>query len=550
VRSHAPTAWILVEKILAPDEALPDEWPVDGTTGYDFLNDVTGLLVDPSGERPLTDLYGEVTGDARCWTEVVLSAKRRALRELLAPDLERITQLFVDLCEANRRYRDYTRHELRATLLEVAAHLPVYRTYVDDAPAADGDRAALGRALAGVVRDRPELDRELVELIRRILLAESEGSAGPGRELRLRFQQLTGAVTAKAVEDTAFYQWPRLLALSEVGGDPSRFGLPVEEFHRRCLGRQARHPRSLLALSTHDTKRGEDVRARLAVLSETPERWAAEVRGWFSEGASRPGPRPRDRTMEYLLYQTLVGAHPLTLERALAYMEKAAREAKLRTSWLTRDAQYERALAELVTDVMKDAPFMERVSRFVREIEDAGCVNSLAQKLIQLTAPGIPDLYQGSELWELTLVDPDNRRPVDFETRRRMLGDLEQDGPEARELWANRDTGLPKLWLVSRVLALRASRPEAFDARGVYEPIVAEGHAAEHVISFARGGSCVTVAPRWSLRLAERGGWKDTALVLPAGRWRDALTGAEHAGGRSTLEALLAGFPVALLTRE
>jgi (1->4)-alpha-D-glucan 1-alpha-D-glucosylmutase len=548
VRSHAPAAWIVVEKILAADETLPPDWPVDGTTGYEFLNDVTGLLVDPRGERPLTELFEELTGDRRGWSEVIVGAKRRALRELLAPDVERLTQLFVELCEVNRRYRDYTRHELRTALLETAAHLPVYRTYVDEAPASGVDRERIEAALSGAVTDRPELDPELIELLRRILLGEAEGASAPGRALRLRFQQLTGAVTAKAVEDTAFYEWPRLLPLNEVGGDPSLFGLSLERFHERNGRRHAAEPRSLLALSTHDTKRGEDVRARLAALSEVPERWASEVREWMAAGEARPGPVPRDPAMEYLFYQTLVGAHPIEPERLLAYVEKAAREAKRRTSWLSPDAEYERALAAFVSDVLADSGFMDRVARFVAEIREAGWASSLAQKLVQLTAPGVPDLYQGSELWELTLVDPDNRRPVDFALRRRILAEL-HGAAGAGEVWARRESGLPKLWLVRRALSLRAERPELFDARGAYQPLIADGHATDHVIAFARGAACVTVAPRWTLRLRERGGWGGTKLLLPEGRWRDRLSGSEHTG-RVALEVMLRDFPVALLVRE
>jgi (1->4)-alpha-D-glucan 1-alpha-D-glucosylmutase len=551
LRAAAPESWIVVEKILGSEELLPASWPVHGTTGYDFLNEVGALFVDPEGGEPLTELYRQLSGDRRCWRDVAVSSRRRALRELLAPDVERLTQLFVRVCEGRRRFRDYTRQELREVLREGAAHLSVYRTYVDDAPPSSPDVEHVESALAGVSRDRPDQDPELRGLLGSILLARDPGGGSVERELRLRFQQLTGAVTAKAIEDTAFYAWPRLAALNEVGGDPGRFGLSPDEFHARNARRQARWPCGMLALSTHDTKRGEDVRARLFTLTEAPGRWAEAVGDWARMNKRHQGGDPHpDPTMEYLLYQTLVGAWPISLERTLAYMEKAAREAKAHTSWLAPDAEYEQAIARFATGVLEDADFLERLTCFVSWIEEAGWTNAAAQKLLQLTAPGVPDLYQGSELTELTLVDPDNRRPVDFELRRRLLRQLGARPPHPAELWRRRGEGLPKLWIVKQALRVRAEQPDAFGEGGGYASVTAHGPASGHVVSFQRGDGVITVVPRLTLRLAASGGWRDTALELPAGGWCDRLTGARWQEGSVPVSELLAAFPVALLVKE
>jgi (1->4)-alpha-D-glucan 1-alpha-D-glucosylmutase len=551
LRAHAPGAWLLVEKILDPEERVSAGWPVQGSTGYDFIGDVGGLFIDPAGEAPLTDLYREVTGDTRSWRDVVVASKRGALSDLLAPDLERLTQLFLRACENRRRFRDYTRHELEDALREVAAHMAVYRTYVDDdAGAHPRDAEHVATALAGAARDRPDLDPELLDLLQRILLARREGRGARERELRLRFQQLTVAVTAKAVEDTAFYAWPRMIALNEVGGDPERFGVSVAQFHARVLERQARWPHGLLALSTHDTKRSEDVRARLAVLTEVPEQWDRAVRGWTLRNERLRSSTELDRSIEYLIYQTLVGAHPISLERALAYAEKTAREAKSRTSWINPNADYERALSAFVGGLFEDAEFQAELSLLVDLVRVTGWINGLAQKLVQLTAPGVPDLYQGSELWDLSLVDPDNRRPVDFGARRRLLAELEATRPNAEDIWQRAPEGVPKLWVVRQALALRAEHPEAFGVDGGYMALRAEGPAADHVVAFSRGELVATVVPRLTRRLDAAGGWRDTTVILPKGRWTNRLTGDPVRGGEIPVGGLLSRFPVALLARS
>jgi (1->4)-alpha-D-glucan 1-alpha-D-glucosylmutase len=350
---------------------------------------------------------------------------------------------------------------------------------------------------------------------------------------------------AKGVEDTSFYGFNRLVALNEVGGDPGRFGVSVEEFHRESAETQAQWPRTMLATSTHDTKRGEDVRARLALISEIPERWHAAVARWAAiNEPHRRGDSP-DRNAEYLLYQTLVGAWPIDGDRVTAYMLKAAREAKALTSWTRPDEAYEQALEAFVTASLSDGPFCAAVDEFVRPLVQPGRVNSLAQALLKLAAPGVPDIYQGCELWDLSLVDPDNRRPVDYDLRRRLLKEL--DGLDVPAVMERMDEGLPKLWLVRQALALRARQAPAF-AGGEddgYAALSARGQRAAHVVAFQRGPRVVAVAPRLVISLGEAG-WGDTSLALPPGRWTNVLDG-QAVAGEVLLADLLSRFPVALL---
>jgi (1->4)-alpha-D-glucan 1-alpha-D-glucosylmutase len=545
LREHAPTAWVVVEKILEPGERLPETWPIAGTTGYEFMNRVGGLFVDPRGEAPLTRFYADFTGEKVDYAALVRDKKLQVLREVLGSDVNRLTGVLQAVCERHRRHRDYTRNELHHALREVAACFPVYRTY---ARAPDGsltaqDERCVAEAVAAAKAGRSDLDAELFDFLGRLLRLEIRGDLEA--ELVMRFQQLTGPAMAKGVEDTTFYNFNRFVALNEVGGDPGRFGVPPEEFHEACAEAWARWPRALLATSTHDSKRSEDVRARLGLLSEIPDRWAEAVRGWATMNEDRRG--GVDRNAEYLFYQTLVGAWPLSADRAAAYMEKAAREAKARTSWTRPDVAYEEALAGFVRDCLDDVEFRRDVAAFVGPLIEPGRITSLAQTLVKITAPGVPDFYQGTELWDLSLVDPDNRRPVDYELRRRLLAETE--GVTAEDALARMDEGLPKLWLIRRALCARRSHARAFGegepAR--YRPLTATGSRAGHVLAFQRGAEVVTVVPRLVLSLA--GEWEDTKLMLPAGRWRNDLTG-ERVFGDARLSELLARFPVALLLLE
>ncbi|HEX2222741.1 MAG TPA: malto-oligosyltrehalose synthase [Thermoanaerobaculia bacterium] len=557
LREEAPDGWLVAEKILEPGERMPESWPIDGTTGYDFLNRAGGVLVDPGGEEPLTRLYAELTGEPVDWAEMVWQKKHMVLDELLASDVNRLAEVFLVVCEAHRDQRDYTRQELRHAIREVAACFPVYRSYVRaDSGEAAGmspeDEPHIRQAIEAARARRPDLPSDLFDFFQDLLLLKVRGGSpeSPESELVMRFQQLTGPTMAKGVEDTSFYNFHRLVALNEVGGDPGHFGLSVEELHRACEETQRLWPRAMLASSTHDTKRSEDVRARLYLLSEIPERWGEAVRGWYERNerhriAGPDGPWP-DRNAEYLIYQTLVGAWPLPVERAWTYMEKAVREAKAHTAWTRIQPDYEAAVKAFLEGIYEDRELLQDLEAFVAPLVEPGRINSLAQTLLKLTAPGVPDFYQGTEIWDLSLVDPDNRRPVDYELRRRLLAEL-KEGLSPEQILARMDDGLPKLWLIHRGLQLRRRRPELFGPEAGYRPLEAQGERAGHCLAFVRGDGAVTVIPRLVLGLG--GDWGDTVLDLPAGRWRDELTGEEVDGGSNRLADLLRRFPVGLLVR-
>jgi len=546
LRDEAPEAWIVVEKILEPGEPLRESWPVEGTTGYDVLNRIGGLLVDPAGEGPLTGLYAELTGESVDWPALVREKKLLVLGELLASDVNRLAEVFLEVCERHRRYRDYTRYELRQAIREAVACFPVYRTYAraEIGEVTELDRRYAGEAIAAAKTHRPDIAADLFDFFRDLLLLEIRGETEG--ELVMRFQQLTGPAMAKGVEDTAFYNFHRLISLNEVGGSPGEFGLSVAEFHRLSAEAQRLWPRAMLATSTHDTKRSEDVRARIGLLSEIPERWGEAARRWFERNAKHRQGNFLDRNAEYLLYQTLVGAWPISAERAAAYMEKATREAKVHTSWTRPNPEYEEALRAFVGGVLEDPDFVADLEAFVAPLVEPARVSSLAQVLLKLTVPGVPDFYQGTEIWDLSLVDPDNRRPVDYGLRRRLLADLKQ-GMTPEEILARMEEGLPKLWVIHQGLQLRRRNPEPFGPEGDYEPLRASGPRADHAVAFARRGEVAVVAPRLPLRLD--GDWQDTTVELPPGRWRNVLTGGEVEAGERPIADLLARFPVALLER-
>ncbi|MEY2476231.1 MAG: (1-_4)-alpha-D-glucan 1-alpha-D-glucosylmutase [Actinomycetota bacterium] len=538
-------AWVVVEKILEPGEQLRDSWPVAGTTGYDFLNVAGGLFVDPAGEAPLSELMAELTGEQVDWEASVREKKDLVLREVLAADVHRLTEAFALVCEHNRRFRDYTRRDLTEALREVVVEFPVYRSYAvaDRGEVADDDVAVVTAAIERARAVRPDLDADLFGFLRDLLLLRVTGEAE--RELTMRFQQLTGPAMAKGVEDTAFYTFVRLVSLNEVGGDPGRFGTSVEQFHAACAETATRWPAAMLCTSTHDTKRSEDVRARISLLSEIPGHWAETVRRWRTHNNEHRTAGWPDPAAEYLLYQTLVGAWPLEEERALAYMEKATKEAKTSTSWTEPNQAYDEAVAAFVRAVYADPDFGIDLEGFVARLVEPGRTNGLAQTLVRLTAPGVPDTYQGTELWDLSLVDPDNRRPVDFDERRALLATAQASAGAG----ADQARHHPKLWVTHRALQLRKDRPDLLGPGAAYEPLAATGASADHAVAYVRGGGCVVVVPRLVLGLAARR-WRDTTIELPAGEWRDVLTGAERAGGLVHVGELLDSFPVALLVRE
>jgi (1->4)-alpha-D-glucan 1-alpha-D-glucosylmutase len=545
LRAAAPHSYVAVEKILEPGEHLRESWPIEGTTGYDFLNLAGGLMVDPAGEAPLTDFYAEFTGESLDFPALAHEKKLLVMRDVLGSDLGRLTAQFLEVCETHRHHRDHTRHEIHETLLETIAHFRVYRTYVDatDGTVAEEDSRVISAAVEEARARRPDLDAGLFDFLADVLTLRVRGRAET--ELVMRFQQVTGPVMAKAVEDTAFYCFNRLACLNEVGSDPTRFGASPEQFFAWCETTRARWPRTILATSTHDTKRSGDVRARISLLSEIPSQWSAAVRRWSAMNEShRTGDYP-DRNIEYLLYQALVGACPIESQRLSAFIAKAAREAKTHTSWTSLNAAYEDALARFVAEALADEQFVADLESFVAPLILPGRINALAQTLLKLCAPGVPDLYQGSELWDLSLVDPDNRRKVDYALRRRLLAEMKPMTVE--QVWARIDDGLPKMWTIRQALALRRRRPDLFGVGASFEPIRARGARADHVVAFARGGAAVAIVPRLVMGLDA--GWDDTAIELPAGSWTNEMTGDALQGGAVAMRDLLARFPIALLAR-
>jgi (1->4)-alpha-D-glucan 1-alpha-D-glucosylmutase len=500
-------AWLLVEKILETGEELPQEWPVDGTTGYDALTEVSEVFLDHTAEPVLDALYRELTGDQRTAVEHVQAGKRDGVETILQAEVSRLARLVPGVERAGE------------ALAELLVAFPVYRSYL---PTGAHELAmAMERARAA----RPDLADAIDALAPRL--------SDPADELCSRFQQTSGAVMAKGVEDTAFYRYTRFVALNEVGGDPARFGLDLAGFHRAQWRRCEIAARGMTTLSTHDTKRGEDVRARLAVLSELPADWADLARQLMSAAPLTDAP------FAYLMWQTFAGVGFIGRDRMHAYAEKAMREAATSTTWTAPDEQFESAVHAVVDAAYDDATVHDPLATFVDRITPYGRSNSLAQKLVQLTMPGIPDVYQGTELWEDSLVDPDNRRAVDFHARRALLDRLDESGdPPPIDA-----SGAAKLWVVSRALRLRRDWPDLFDG---YAPLTAAGAAADHALAYDRGG-VITVATRLPVGLERSGGWGETSIDL-GGPATDVITGRKVAR-EVALAELLDTYPVALLVR-
>ncbi len=547
LRSRAPGAWIIGEKILEAGEWLRESWPIQGTSGYDFLNVCNALLVHGPGLREFSQIYAEFTQDQADFQTVAHEKKLNVEHDALGSDVNRLASLFVEICESNRDRRDYTRAEIRRSLREVAACFSIYRTYVvaERNEITDEDRTEIEHAVACARERRQDIDAGLYDFIADILMLRERG--GPESEFLLRFQQFTSPVMAKGVEDTAFYCFNRMIGLNEVGGAPDRDGLGIDEFHRYCERMQTTRPLTMTTLSTHDTKRGEDVRARLAALTEIPGKWKGVLHRWSRTNAIFKTGNLPDRNTEYFLYQTLIGTWPISKDRLFAYMEKAAREAKQQTSWTQQNKEFEDALHVFIERILESDDFISDLETMVGRIVVAGRVNGLAQTLIKYTAPGVPDTYQGSELWDLRLVDPDNRTPVDYELRQNMLNELKA-GMAPEEILLRADSGLPKLWVVYSALAARASHPEWFGADAAYTPLLANGPKVEHMVGYLRSTAVATIVPRWPMKLGES--WSGTTVELPQGSWKNILTGDAVAGGRLRLQGLLQRFPVALLTRE
>ncbi|MDR0360978.1 MAG: malto-oligosyltrehalose synthase [bacterium] len=552
LRDAAPNAPVWVEKILEHGEQLPSGWPVAGTTGYDAGALLTRLFVDPAGEAPLTRLWQGFTGETDSWEVVSRIARLDVLRQLLGSDLNRLAGAFVAVLEGTRRLRDFTRQEATDALREVLACLGRYRTYVrpEHGQVSEQDRRVVRAAVDTARAGRPDLDAELFDFVAAVLLLEARERATPGRaaqdEFVARFQQTSDPVRAKGVEDTAYYRHLRLTCLNEVGGDPDRFGATLDELHTELAARATAGSSAMTTTSTHDSKRGEDVRARLALLSEIPDRWRAAVEEWSRLARRHRRGKWPDPALEYLLYQTLVGAWPLSGERAAAHVLKAAREAKRQTSWIAPDPDYEDTLLGFVRGCLDDRAFVEALERFLEPLLPAAWITSLSMKLLALTVPGVPDLYQGSELWHLRLVDPDNRGAVDFAGRAALLDEVDRLPPE--ECWKRAAEGLPKLLVVSRALRLRRRRPDVFCEP--HRPLRVAGPGDGHLVAFARGDGLAVLAPRLVLGLGEpEPHWRDTTVGLPEGSWHDELRGEPVAGGSRQVGELLGPFPVGLLSR-
>ncbi|MCJ0893529.1 malto-oligosyltrehalose synthase [Rhodococcus sp. ARC_M5] len=523
-----PDRWLVIEKILADGEPLDESLPVDGTTGYDALAAVGGVFVDPEGVHALTALSQVRSGiayDSETLHETELDLKTGVARGDLSPEVRRLARAVV-----RESGTSVDLESVIDAIVAVVAAVPVYRT----------DYAPLARVLPGVVAEIGEEQPELAAGLGALTTALIGGAESP-----VRFDQVCGAVTAKGVEDCLFYRANRLISLQEVGGDPSRFGCSTAFFHLTNADRAKRWPAAMTTLSTHDTKRGEDVRARIGVLSQTPELWARCITDW-EEIAPSP-----DGTTGMFLWQNLFGVWPTDgvvtsslRERVHAYAEKAIREAALRTTWTDPDEEFESAVHGWL-DAIFDGAVARSMSMLVEKLAPHGHSDALGQKLLNLAGPGIPDVYQGTELWEDSLVDPDNRRPVDYSVRRSMLA-------ASNSAALSVDTGAAKLAVVRSALHVRRERPESF-VGGSYTPIVADGSAAEHLVGFARGplpgnSDVIALATRFSLAVSEQG-WGETTVTLPDGRWRDRITDVEHTGTVSVAE-MFASLPVALLVRD
>jgi (1->4)-alpha-D-glucan 1-alpha-D-glucosylmutase len=588
--------YIVVEKILSAGEQLSSDWPVHGTTGYEFASIVNNLFVNPMNERALDDVYRRFVRERRqSFADLAYRSKKQVLHETMSGDINLLGHQLNRFSERNRHFRDFTLYNLISTLKEIIACFPVYRTYVTaNDPISDHDRRYIIEAVQNAKRRAPRVTAVVFDFVEQLLLKQTAITASEECEERARFigkfQQITSPVAAKGIEDTALYVHNRLASLNEVGSDPTQFGLDPAAVHHWMAERRRRWPSALSATSTHDTKRGEDVRARLNVLSEMPGAWKAAVTKWRAvnrrfktdlKGRSAP-----DANEEYLIYQTLVGAWPFETDdktqaafrdRVVAYMEKALREAKVHTSWLGPDDAYEAAVERFVRAILdrrRPNLFLQTFEPFQAQVAELGIYNSLAQLLIKITAPGVPDFYQGTELWDLNLCDPDNRRPVDYARRRDVLAGL--DACTASELLGQRADGRVKMFVMTRALATRARLRDIYE-QGEYVPIQATGERRDSVLAFARLASgstrspqdsghatAITCVPRFVASLPSgapplgRCAWTDTRIELPpewAGpkTFREVFTGAtleaEDTGGGHTIDAaaLFERFPVALL---
>ena len=586
--------YLLVEKILARHERLRDDWAVHGTTGYEFTNLLNGLFVDASAESKMDRIYREFIGESIKLEELVYDCKHLIMHTALTSELNVLALQLSRIAELDRHTRDFTLSSLREVLRQIIACFPVYRTYVQAKHISEEDRRYVDWAVNAGKKRSAASDTSVFDFVREVLLTDiAEGKRADYQERVInfarKFQQYTGPVMAKGLEDTAFYRYSRLLSLNEVGGEPGRFGVSVAAFHHQNQERLQNWPHAMLSTSTHDGKRSEDVRARINVLSELPEEWRARVRRWAQLNRNKKHlidhqhvPVKND---EYFFYQTLIGAWPLeTLdkpgldefrERIRAYMGKAVKEAKVYTSWINPNIEYEEAMSDFVQTVLNDGdnnPFLTHFLAFLQPLSRVGLFNSLSQTLLKLTSPGVPDIYQGNELWDFSLVDPDNRRPVDYQRRRALLTQLQKTMASAKSDQSTHsnfsykfvqklEDGCAKLYLTWRSLQLREEYPELF-RDGEYLPITVSGTHADHLCAFARRHDeqiVIIVAPRLIYRLANGADplgeavWSDTRIKVPMEGRDNWFTGerlqAEFIEDAWWLSvgSILCHFPVALL---
>lgn len=572
--------YLVVEKILElTKEQLPADWPVHGTTGYEFANQIVQTLTDSAAKRAMTKIYQRFSGVTDDFAEIVYEKKKLTMQNSLKSEISSLGRMLDELSEAQRQYRDLTRNVLTSAIEEVVAAFPVYRTYVtEEAVLSSEDEKVVLRAIFSARRRNPSIEKPTFDFIRNILLLRLPENLSPEmREAHIRFvmkfQQCSGPVMAKGLEDTTFYLYNRLVALNEVGGTPGDFGMELEEFHRMNAERCTRTPHTMLATSTHDTKRSEDVRMRLVALSEIPDLWKRWIKSWSKlnkkhrtklEYGAVPSPNE-----EYALYQALLGTWPLEpmsdeehanyIERIKQYMLKAVKEAKVNSSWTSPNESWEKAVDAFVESILDPAlsgVFLQELAQAADLLAPVGAMNSLTQVILKCTSPGAPDFYQGTEVWDFSLVDPDNRRPVDFEQRKRLLASLE--GATPTDLLADWRSGRIKLFLIRALLQFRRQEERFFQEAG-YQSLEASGHFDRHVIAFERKAGdrrLVVVVPR----LVQRWGysptgnlWADTAIRIPGGEgtWRNVLTGSDVSleSGEVHLAGLLGELPFAVLSR-
>ena len=583
LRKEVGQTYVIAEKILQRGEQLPRVWPAQGSSGYDFLNYLNQIFCKQDSERKFSRIHSRFTNFKMSFEELVYDRKKLILKRHMAGDVDNIANLLKRASSRDRHGGDITLYGLKMAMVEVMARFPVYRTYISEEVLRDEDRLYIDTAVDRALQTNPGLMHEL-QFIRRFLLLElgdylSKEEKENCLHFVMRFQQFTGPLMAKGFEDTTLYIYNRLLSLNEVGGFPKTFGVSLEDFHHFNNNRNDFWPHSLNATSTHDTKRGEDVRARLNVLSELPEEWEINVRKWSKINSKKKrtmvGLRVPEKNDEYFLYQTLVGAYPfyqseqsLFTERIKSYLIKAVREAKIHTAWLEPDHEYEDGCLKFIEQILntsKPNEFLETFIPFQKKVAYYGIFNSLSQTLIKITSPGVPDFYQGAEMWDLNLVDPDNRRPVDFSIRESLLRNIRKEAQAdllglVGTLLGSREDGRIKLFLISMALKTRKQHGDIF-RKGTYTPLAVSGRFRDHLIAFLREHDkqrAVTVAPRFLVSLVEEGKfplgsevWQDTTVAMPdiaSAIWTNALTGEIISGDKQmAVGQILQHFPVALL---